>query len=358
VRTRVLLLATAVLLLSTPSAMATRVTLREQSQLVTEARGLTGVLVQNPRGWVELHPSADGRIHVKALKLSTASESSRARRFSRLTRVETATEAGRFVVRVRYPQHQTVRVDFWRFLKGEFDFPGVEVRLSMDVPPGLAVELDAASGDLKTFDLAAPQSLETASGDIEVRGALAPVSVATTSGSVVGSELAWAHVRSVSGDVTLDGVRGPLEVETTSGDIEVRGVTDSLRFATVSGDIRVDRAPRGIRAGTTSGDIHVEGMAAGLVRLRSTSGEVRLGVERGLRGVDVRTISGDIELRLAEGLGCTLTLTSTGGALDSSVPLQIRTVSRHAMSGVVRGGGPPVVLHSASGDIAVTGGGR
>ena len=62
--------------------------------------------------------------------------------------------------------------------------------------------------------------------------------------------------------------------------------------------------------------------------------------------------------RLAGGLGCDLTLTSSSGTLDSSVPLKIRTVSRHEMSGAVAGGGPPVVLRSLSGDIAVTGGGR
>jgi DUF4097 and DUF4098 domain-containing protein YvlB len=184
------------------------------------------------------------------------------------------------------------------------------------------------------------------------------VAISTTSGSVVGSALARAKVHSVSGDVTLDDARGPLDVQTTSGDIEVRGVADALGLGTVSGSITVDRAPQGIDAGTTSGDIDVQGMAAGVVRLRSISGEVRLGLERRLSRADVSTVSGDIQLRLAEDLGCSLRLTSTGGTLDSSVPLQIRTASRHEMSGVVRGGGPPVVLHSASGDIAVTGGGR
>ena len=172
------------------------------------------------------------------------------------------------------------------------------------------------------------------------------------------SGIGRARVRSVSGDVTLDDARGPLDVRTTSGNIGVSGGPDSLGLSSVSGDIRVDRAPRGLDAGSTSGAIVVDGLAGGLVRLRSTSGDVRFGLDRGLRRADVSTVSGEISARLAGGLGCDLTLTSSSGTLDCSVPLKIRTVSRHEMSGAVSGGGAPVVLHSLSGDIAVTGGGR
>jgi hypothetical protein len=358
VKTPVLLLV-AILISPLPvGATVARITLREQSRLTVEASGLRGVVVQNPRGWVEIHPSADGRIHVSALKLSSASEASRAQHFGRLTRVETETRGGRFLVRVLYPQNQTIRVDFWRFLEGEFDLPRVEVRLLLDVPPEMAVELGAASGDLKTFDLSGPQSLQTVSGEIEVRNASGPVSGVSTSGDVVGSDLARARLHSVSGDVSLDGVHGPLRVETTSGDINVRGAADSLDFSTSSGDVRVDAAPRGIRVGTTSGDIQIDGAAAGLVHLHTISGEVHAGLERGFRGADIRTVSGDIELRIPERLGCNVTLDTQSGSLESSGLLQVRTSSRHRMSGAIGGGGPPVILQSSSGDIALTGGGR
>jgi DUF4097 and DUF4098 domain-containing protein YvlB len=220
------------------------------------------------------------------------------------------------------------------------------------------VDLETTSGDLETSGLAATQSLQTTSGDIEVRAAAAFLSIVTTSGNVRVSGLGRAQVRSVSGDVTLDSARGPLDIRTTSGDISLSGVADSLGLSSVSGEIQVDRAPRGLDAGTTSGGIIVDGLAGGLVRLRSTSGDVRFGLDCNLRRAEVSTVSGEITARLADGLGCDLTLKSKSGTLDSSVPLKIRTVSRNEMSGVVSGGGPPVVLHSLSGDIAVTGGGR
>jgi DUF4097 and DUF4098 domain-containing protein YvlB len=353
-----LLLAVAALALLPGTLLAERTsTLREQSQQVVEARGLKGLRVENPRGLVQVSPSRDGRIHLTALKLVN-SKSKQADEFARGTRVETSTEAGRFVVRVRYPQRKTLHASLSQLFKGEFDLPRVEIRLSLEVPPGLPVDLETTSGDLETSGLAGAQSLQTTSGDIEVNAAAAFLSITTTSGNVMASGSGRAQVRSVSGDVTVDVARGPLDIRTTSGDINLSGVTDSLGLSSVSGDIQVDRAPRGLNAGTTSGSIVVAGLAGGLVRLRSTSGEVRFGLDRGLRGADVSTVSGEISVRLADRLGCDLRLKSTSGTLDSSVPMQIRTVSRNEMSGAVSGGGPPVVLHSVSGDIAVTGGGR
>ncbi len=353
-----LLLAVAALALLPGSLLAEVPALREQSQQVVEARGLTGLRVENPRGLVQVGPSRDGRIHLTALKLTTSRMSSRAQEFARGTRVETSTESGRFVVRVHYPQRQTLHASLSQLFRGELDLPRVEVRLSLEVPPNLPVDLETTSGDLETSDLAGSQSLQTTSGDIEVHAAAAFLSITTTSGNVMASGLGRAQVRSVSGDVALDAARGPLDIRTTSGDINLSGVTDSLGLSSVSGDIQVDRAPRGLDAGTTSGGIVVDGLAGGLVRLRSTSGDVRFGLARSLRRAEVNTVSGGITARLADGLGCDLTLKSTSGTLDSSVPLKIRTVSRNEMSGAVSGGGPRVVLNSLSGDIVVTGGGR
>jgi hypothetical protein len=359
VRARHLLLAIAAIALLPGTLLAERTTaLREQSQQVVEARGLAGLRVENPRGLVQVRPSHDGRIHLTALKLASSRASLQAQDFARGTRVETSTESGRFVVRVRYPQRRTLHASLSQLFRGEFDLPRVEVRLSLEVPPSLPVDLETSSGDLETSDLAGLQLLQTTSGDIDVSAAMAPLSITTTSGNVMASGLGRARVRSVSGDVTLDAARGPLDVGTTSGDIHLSGVADSLRLSSVSGDIQVDRAPRGLDAGTTSGRIVVDGLAGGIVRLRSTSGDVHFGLERGLRRADVSTVSGGITVRLADGLGCDLTLKSTSGTLDSSAPLKIRSVSRHEMSGAVSGGGPPVVLHSLSGDIAVTGRGR
>jgi hypothetical protein len=339
-------------------SLAREATVCEQSQQVVEGRGLKSLRVENARGRVRVVPSADGRLHVTALKVTTGKSSERTTELARQTQVENSVVNGRYLVRVRYPQSQVVRISFLRLLRGEVDVPAVEVRLTLEMPPELALELESSSGDFETGDLVGPQSLETTSGDVEVHGAASAVTIRTTSGGVSASGLGRARVRSVSGDVVVAGARGPLDVRTSSGEIEVSGAADSVRVASVSGDIRVDRAPRGLDAGSTSGAVTVSGPVDGTARVHSTSGDVQLELGPASRRADVNTVSGGIAVRLAAGLRCDLTLTSTSGNLDASVPIQIRTMTRRELSGTVSGGGAPVSLHSVSGDITVSGGGR
>ena len=54
---------------------------------------------------------------------------------------------------MQYPQHQEVRVGLWQMMAGDFDFPGVEVRLALTVPRALPVTLRSTSGDLFTEDI-------------------------------------------------------------------------------------------------------------------------------------------------------------------------------------------------------------
>jgi len=358
VKARYLPIAVAVLGSLPGLALAESYAVREQSRLDVEARGIGSLRVENPRGWIQVGPSRDGRIHLTALKLVRSRSTRQAHEFSRETSVETSTEAGQFVVHVRYPQRRRVYASLGQLFRGELDLPRVEVRLALEVPARLPLRLESSSGDLETTGLTGSQTLVTTSGEVEVRDAGGGLLVTTTSGGVVARGFGPTAVRSVSGDVTLEDARGPLDVRTTSGTIEVRGAADSLRLSTASGDIRVEQAPRGLSAGSSSGEIVVDGFAAGGVYLHSASGDVRLGLGRGVRRAEVRTGSGDISARLADGVGFSLDLESRSGTLDTSIPLRVGAVTRQRMSGAVRGGGPQVILRSLSGDITVTGGGR
>jgi hypothetical protein len=349
----------AVLLMLLPvAAPAEETTIREESRQVVEARGLTGVRVDNPRGLIRVSPSADGRIHVVALKLSTGRVTQRLRDFARDTRVETSTTGGRYHIVVRYPQHQVIHASWGQFFRGEVDLPRVSVRLGLEVPPGLALELDTASGDVETAGIKGAQSLQTTSGDIEVRNAGMELGLASTSGDVNATGFGRATVRGVSGNVTLRDARGPIVVSTTSGDVEVQGAADSVSVRCVSGEVRIDQAPRGLNVATTSGDVTVDGEAGGGVLLRSTSGSFELGLARGARRLEASTGSGDITVRVASGLGCDLVLSSTSGTLDCALPLRVRNMTRHQVSGVVGDGRAALILKTISGDIDVSGGGR
>ena len=64
------------------------------------------------------------------------------------------------------------------------------------------------------------------------------------------------QVRSVSGEIVLDGVSGEVSATTASGDVETRAIEGDLSFKSVSGELTVaGGSPRRLRADTVSGRI-------------------------------------------------------------------------------------------------------
>lgn len=349
-----LIAAIAVLPASAEARLATR---REQSQDTVAGRGLNGVVVESERAFVRLGPSPDGSIHLTALKLIHSPGDTRAMELAAGIKVQSSTEGGRYVVRVRYPERRQIRVSFWQLLRGEFDIPRVQLRLALDVPAGLPVSVRSSSGDVESADLPNPLAIHTSSGDVDVAGTSGGLSIETSSGDVAGRNLASARVVTSSGDVALDGIRGVLVLRTSSGDLIIAGARDSLDIETTSGDASVSQAPRGLAFSTESGDLELNGLA-GVVKVNASSGDVSAQLTPSVRAAEITTGSGELRVHLAPTLACELDLRTSSGTLDVTVPIHVRTASRRAFSGVVLGGRVPIILRTTSGDIDVLNGGK
>ncbi|MCK4306085.1 MAG: DUF4097 family beta strand repeat protein, partial [Candidatus Eisenbacteria sp.] len=134
----------------------------------------------------------------------------------------------------------------------------------------------------------------------------------------VGVRATFCRLASVSGDLTLDGCNGPLDLQTYSGAVEVRNGT------------KVELA-----LGTTSGKIHFSGSLhpRGEHRVESTSGDVHLVLPASAAfDLDLETISGDIQTDFA------VTMTE---------------FDRKHVTGQVNGGGPLLRISTSSGDITL-----
>lgn len=329
-------------------------TWREQSEKTYDTGGLQSVKIDNARGVATVRRGPPGRIRLTALKIIRSGDREATARFARGTQVIVAPDGGRLVIRVRYPQRQSIKVSFWEMCTG-FETPKVEVRLDVEVPEGFSAELGSTSGNLVTEGVTGIQELRTTSGDVSVHDAGGPLRAQSTSGSITVAEVGLARLETVSGDIKAQQTRGVLHVGTTSGEISVMAAEDSLRLITVSGDIRVERAPRGVMARTTSGGITVQA-ARGRVRLESSSGDVRVGLEAPLSQADVSTVSGDVSAALIGPVGLSLEMRTTNGTLDLDVPLAVKTVSRRVVAGVIGDGKAQVRLKSSSGDIHLSNG--
>ncbi len=328
--------------------------LHEKSEVALDPAGWTALEVGNARGAIEVRGSPDGRFHLIAVKTVRGCKRRRAVEVARQVEVSTDQREGRFVVTVHYPQRAEIRVGFWDVLASG-EFPRVEVRLQIAVPERLPIRLRSGSGDLLTEGRSGTQELETSSGDIQVHGASGQLEATSTSGDLSLTEIGGARLRTTSGDVSVSGARGPLSLRSTSGELSIQAASDSLSLETVSGDIRVDAAPRGLEVETVSGQVEARDVA-GVARLHGSSGDIVLDLAAPLRRVRVDSVSGDVRLHLPAGLGCNLDLRSSSGALEAGMPMTLRSVNRHAIVGGVAGGGVPIVVHTASGDIDVADG--
>jgi hypothetical protein len=328
-------------------------TWREQSRRVEPAAGLQTLMVENSRGRVDVHPSADGSLHITALKIVRAPSTGEAQRNARAATVELERDGSRYLIRVRYPRGESVHVNFWDGF--DLSMPRLEVRLSIEVPTAMAVQLIASSGDLFTQDLEGEQRLRASSGDVSVDGARGPVDVATSSGDVSLMDARAARINTSSGDVEVHGRPAMVQVRTGSGDVDIDDASDSLRVETTSGDVTIDRAPRGAVVSTSSGEVRIRS-TGGRLAVSTVSGQIQTHVTSPLRDAIFASSSGDIRLGLDSGVGCTLELHTTSGSLDLDVPVKTQTLTRRVVTGVVRNGDAPVTLRTASGSIAVVSG--
>jgi hypothetical protein len=178
-----------------------------------------------------------------------------------------------------------------------------------------------------------------------------------------------------SGDQTVNGLKGHIELESGSGDLRLARLTGEMHFHTGSGNIRAEELSGPIygRAGsgdlefeetgkgdadieTGSGNIHLKGLAGGL---RASAGSGDITVEGSPKeSWRVHTGSGNVRLHLPSEAAFDVDLATSSGSATIDHPvtttLQGKVQEGHkTVTGKVRGGGPLLSVRTGSGDVHV-----
>jgi len=166
-------------------------------------------------------------------------------------------------------------------------------------------------------------AVATASADIEVNGPVGEVEVHTASGNAsIDDVAADATTKTASGTVTIGAVGGNLRASTVSGDLRCSSVAGAARFSATSGDLELGAAGGRVEVKATSGDVRLGDLAAG-AQVVNVSGNVRvLAVGQGT--LQVRSVSGDVAVGVARGVDLHVDVETASGTVHSDIALSDR----------------------------------
>jgi len=179
-------------------------------------------------------------------------------------------------------------------------------------PHGTSITLKQVNGDLTAQGLTGPLAVEAINGDTELR------------------QVGPTTVRRTGGDLDARGVQGELRVESVGGDAQARNVSGAVAFESVGGDVVLREVPGGVTVKRAGGD----------VSLNTPLGSAVFRIEAG----------GDISAKVDISGGARVTI--KGGEAHCRLPLQTTERTANRIVGTLGDGSAELTLY-AGGDATV-----
>ncbi len=154
-----------------------------------------------------------------------------------------------------------------------------------------------------------------------------------------GGNYKFDAISSVSGDVEVTGVNGPLRAKSVSGNVTVKGITGAVNASSVSGNVHVGENNGEVSGKSTSGNIEVE-----ILQLT------------GAGDMEFASVSGNVRVKLPGNLDADVRMSTLSGGLKTDFPLQIEEPERgpgRRATGRIGGGSRNLKLSSTSGSVSL-----
>jgi hypothetical protein len=190
------------------------------------------------------------------------------------------------------------------------------------------------------------------SGETSIMGVTGPIDVRTQSGAIALQRVGGAtRISTGSGAVLVEGTNGPLTVTTSSSAFTARALGGHLRVRTMTGAVNAGFEGAGdIDIETGSSAIQVRGVR-GALTAATRSGHITVegrpdrqwAISTGSSSIDVAVASPPITLDVMTGSG---SVQVAGASVNG-------TVSKRAVNGAIGSGGPPVRISTRSGSIRI-----
>jgi DUF4097 and DUF4098 domain-containing protein YvlB len=223
---------------------------------------------------------------------------------------------------------------------GHIDDPelrrNISISYDLTVPPDTQLHSHTGSGNQRIDGIRGPLEIDSGSGDLKL--------------SSIGDTV---RAGAGSGNIDIDGVKGNVHLKTGSGTVRATNVAGGFEGSTGSGNLTLEQSsPGAVRADTGSGDLELRGVH-GSLEARAGSGTIRAEGEP-TAGWTVHTGSGTVQLKLPSNSSFDLTAHTGSGSISLDHPITVQgTVGRKDVHGKVGNGGVPVEVQTGSGNIEI-----
>lgn len=178
-------------------------------------------------------------------------------------------------------------------------------------------------------------AIEGISGDIEITGTDDDGIVVEKEGMAriieAGSVL---QIKAISGDLNIKTPRTiDIELKGVSGDLDLERITGQIDISSVSGDIKAREMAGSFRGNFVSGDVDLEYQA----------------VER----IEIKSKSGDIELRLGPRVEASLEVRVKIGDIDCDIDLKDQEGDDRHLKGTIRAPKGRIEIQNDYGDVSI-----
>ncbi len=213
-----------------------------------------------------------------------------------------------------------------------------DVQYRIRVPAQTPANIKTVNGDVTVEGLGGSVSLHSTNGAITADTIRGELSATTVNGEIELQDVTGSvNLSSTNGEITLqDSQVSGAEVQTTNGSISLDGIADTMRIRSINGDISVEDATNGqFTITTTNGDIEYEGS---LDRSGSNT---------------INTVSGDVTLRLPDDSSFTVNANTVSGNLSSSFELGTQENIERTLTGSAGGGDAGIEIITTNGDVSI-----
>ncbi len=209
------------------------------------------------------------------------------------------------------------------------------INYTIEVPAKTEVRIRNGSGDVVLEGIDGPLNIDTGSADVQVGRIHQRVDIS------VGS-----------GDISARDIDGELSATARSGDVTVDSVAGDIRVETTSGDIRIGRPGHKVSARANSGEVEIDGVSADL-RVNTGSGDCRIsGDPRSTAVWEIETRSGEALLDVSQRASFQL-IAHSRSRIQRDIEMTVEEESRRDLRGRVGKGEARVRVETGSGRIRI-----